>query len=87
MIRLLAHPLSRQQVVSLAQSSCVSPVKLTDVTRGGGGEKGAEETNHTTARKSDPLYIILNSLVNGRVSTGPVWHEVPRVEDDGGEHE
>ncbi len=40
MIRLLAHPLplptSRQQIVSLFQYSCVSPVEPTDG-RGGGG--------------------------------------------------
>jgi hypothetical protein len=59
MNRLLAHPLnllSRQQVVSLSQSSCVStPVELTD---GRGGEGVGEEQNHTIARKPGPLYII-----------------------------
>ncbi len=55
-IRLLAYPhplLSRQQVVSLSKSSCVSPVELTDG-RGGGGGVG-EEPNYTTARKPGPL--------------------------------
>jgi hypothetical protein len=37
MIWLLHHPFSRQKVVSLSQSSCVSPVELTD--RRGGGAK------------------------------------------------
>ncbi len=35
MMWLLAHPLPRQQVVSLSPSSCVSPVQLTCVTGGG----------------------------------------------------
>jgi hypothetical protein len=38
-IRLLAHPLSRLQVAFLSQSSCVSPVELTDGKRKGAGEK------------------------------------------------
>jgi hypothetical protein len=37
MIRLLAHLFSRQHVVSLSQSSCVSSVELTD-----SGEEGME---------------------------------------------
>jgi hypothetical protein len=53
-------PLSSQEVVSLSQSSCVSPIELTDGRRGGGGSK---EPNHTAARKSGPLYIIQYSLV------------------------
>jgi hypothetical protein len=40
--------LSRVQVVSLSQSSCVSPLELTD----GREEEGlGEEPNHTTVRK------------------------------------
>jgi hypothetical protein len=39
--------LSRQQVVSLSQSSCVSPVELTD---GRGGEGVGEEPNHSKLR-------------------------------------
>jgi hypothetical protein len=57
MNRLLAHPLkllSRQQVVSLSQSSCVStPVGFTDGREMRDGE--GEEPNHTTARKPGPL--------------------------------
>jgi hypothetical protein len=45
-------PPSCQQVASLSQSSCVSPVELTDGIAGGGEEK---EPNHTTARKPGPL--------------------------------
>jgi hypothetical protein len=45
--------------VSLSQSSCVSPVELTD---GRGGEEEDEEANHTTARKPGPLQIIQYSL-------------------------
>jgi hypothetical protein len=45
-------PRSSQQVVSLSQPSCVSPVELTD---GGGGEGVEEETNHTSTRKPGPL--------------------------------
>jgi hypothetical protein len=41
--------LSCQQVASLAQSSCVSPVELTD------GRGGREEPNRTTANKLDLL--------------------------------
>ncbi len=46
-------PLSRQQVVSLPQSSCVSPVEQPDGKKEGMGE----EPNHTTARKPGPLTI------------------------------
>ncbi len=35
-IRFLSHPLSRQQVLSLSQSSCESPVELTHGRKGGG---------------------------------------------------
>jgi hypothetical protein len=44
--------LSRQKVVYLSQSSCLSPVELTD--RNGGDGEG-EEPNHTTMRKPGPL--------------------------------
>jgi hypothetical protein len=38
----LLHPLSRQQIVSLSQVSCVSPFELTDGRGGrGGGGRGA----------------------------------------------
>ncbi len=37
----ISSPLSHQQVASLSQSSCVSPVQLTDG-RGGGGGRGAD---------------------------------------------
>jgi hypothetical protein len=54
-------PPSCQQVVSLSQSSCVSPVELNN-----GGEEGKgrvdEEPNHTTAKKPGPLLIIQYSL-------------------------
>jgi hypothetical protein len=36
--------LSRQQVVSLSQSSCASPVELTDGRRGGGGGWGGAKS-------------------------------------------
>ncbi len=49
-------PLSHQQVVSVSQSSFVSPVQLTDWLGGGGGEGGGEEP------KSGSLYIIQYSL-------------------------
>ncbi len=51
--RPLPSPLSRQQVDSLSQFSCVSPVELTD---GGVGEGVGEEPNHTTAKKLGPRY-------------------------------
>jgi hypothetical protein len=58
-IRLLTHPLStlsRQQIVSLSQSSCVSPVAFTDGRRGEGVsgaksydcEKAFPFINHST---------------------------------------
>ncbi len=58
-IRLLTHPLStlsRQQIVSLSQSSCVSPVAFTDGRRGEGVsgaksydcEKAFDFINHST---------------------------------------
>ncbi len=54
-------PLSRRKVVSLSQSSCVSPVVLTHGK--GGWEKVGEEPNHTTARKPGLLSIIQYSLM------------------------
>jgi hypothetical protein len=62
MIWLLAHPLTpvtRQQVVSLSQSSCVSLVELTD---GKGGGRVGEEPNHRIARMPGPLCNIQYSL-------------------------
>jgi hypothetical protein len=57
MIRLLAHhlpSLSRQQIVSLSQSSCVSLVELK--LTGEGREEGiGEQPNHMTVRKPGPL--------------------------------
>jgi hypothetical protein len=46
------RPPFRQQVASLSQSSCLSPVELTD---GRGGEEVGEEPNKTKARKPGPL--------------------------------
>jgi hypothetical protein len=61
MIRLLAHslPHSRQQLVSLSQSSYVSPVELTDWGVG-------EQPNHTTVRKAWPSlnYSILSKAAD-----------------------
>jgi len=53
------HPLIRQQVVSLSQSSCVPSVELTDRR---GGQRVEEEPNHTPARKPDSLQRIQYSL-------------------------
>ncbi len=50
-------PVSRQQLVSLSQSFCVSPVDLTQEggPRGGECDEGmGEEQNHKTARKPGP---------------------------------
>jgi hypothetical protein len=58
--------LSLQQIVSLSQSSRVSPVQLTDGRRGGGGEGVGVEPNHATARTSEPLQIIQYSLGQGK---------------------
>ncbi len=46
-------PLSRQQVVSLSQSLCVSPIELTDWRSGDGGR--GKKPNRTAARKPGPL--------------------------------
>jgi hypothetical protein len=59
---LLAHPLPRlrQQVVSLSQSSCVSPVELTGG-RGGGGERGVGDVRRAKSydrEKALPSIII-----------------------------
>ncbi len=54
-------PLSRQQVISFSQSSCVSPVELTD-RRGGKGVHG-QEPNHKTARKPGPINHSILSAV------------------------
>ncbi len=56
-----AYPLlSRQQLASLSESSCVSPVKLTDGR--GMGEEGVFEVLHTTTRKPGPLLFSQYSL-------------------------
>ncbi len=55
-----SHPLFRQQIVYLSQSSCVSPVRLNDGR--GVGRGWAFEPNHTTARKLEPLKIVQSSL-------------------------
>jgi len=59
MIWLLPHlsPLSLQQVVSLSQYSCVSPVEHTGGRR---GEDVGEEPNHKMARKPG-LYESFNT--------------------------
>ncbi len=44
------YPPSREKIVSLSQSSRVSPTELTDGRRGRGWERRGEETYHTTAR-------------------------------------
>jgi hypothetical protein len=45
-------PLSLHQVISLSESSCMSPFELTDRK---GGRRAGEEPNQTTARKPGPL--------------------------------
>jgi hypothetical protein len=53
MVRLLApSPLSREQVVSLSQSSCVSPAELTE--RVGAGGVLEVEPNHCDREKVWP---------------------------------
>jgi hypothetical protein len=49
-------PLSRQQVISLYQSSCVSPVQLTD---GRGGGRGGGRSQIIQSRGSLALYQII----------------------------
>jgi hypothetical protein len=61
MVLLLPHPLSRQQVVSVSQSSFVSPVDLRDG-RGGGGV--GEELNYTKGEKAW-------SSINHSICSGP----------------
>ncbi len=56
LIWLLTSPHSRQHVVFLSLSSCVSPVKRTD------GKGVGDEPNYSTARKPGGLYIIQYSL-------------------------
>ncbi len=63
LIRLLAHPhppLSRQQVVSLSQSSCVSPVELTDGERG--ESRGWARSQIIRPRESLALYKSFRTL-------------------------
>ncbi len=78
MIRLQAHPLpppvSRQQVASLSQSSCLSPVEL-------GGKRVGVEPNHATTRKPKSF----NTLWSWRccVSSGSL-HGDPRHSHRGG---
>jgi hypothetical protein len=62
--------LSRQHAVSLLQSSCVLPVRLTDGERGREGV--GEEPNHTTARKPGPLlnHSLLSTVIRAKRSLG-----------------
>ncbi len=55
----LSPPRSRQQVVSLSKSSCVSLVSLM---KGEGAEGVGVELNNTTARKPGPLQKVQYSL-------------------------
>jgi hypothetical protein len=55
---------SQYQVVSLSQSSALSPVEITNVWWGGG------EPNHTMTRKPGPLYISHYSLPSTIL---PIW--------------
>jgi hypothetical protein len=69
MIRLLAHPLpslSWQQVVSVSQSPCVSPVELTD---GRGGEGVCGGSQIIRPRESLALYKSLYTLHTGYGNT------------------
>jgi hypothetical protein len=79
MIRLLPHlsTLSRQQVVSLSQSSCVSSVELTDGRGGGGGavkscdgEKAFYSTNHPILSYTVYYFRWLLSIV---LALGKPW--------------
>ncbi len=69
MIWLLPHPrpLPRQQVVSLSQSYCGSPVELTDGRRGGAksydGEKAWSPINHSILSHTDPSFSIVQWLI------------------------
>jgi hypothetical protein len=69
---LLLHPfhqhLYRQQVVPLSQSSCVSPVELTN---GRGGEGEGKKSQIIRRRESLVLYIsIYHSILSGRGGPG-----------------
>jgi hypothetical protein len=55
-----SHASKLSDVVSLSQSSCVSPVELSN---GRGGERGVRGANHTTTRQPDLLKITQYSLV------------------------
>ncbi len=81
MIWLLPYPLplSREQVVSLSPSSCVSPVELTD---GGRGRGAGEEPNHMTARK--PGSSINRSTLHTQVSHPGVLKTHPERLERGG---
>ncbi len=56
------NPHSHQQVVSLSQSSCVSPVEHIEGRGGIGGVRGAKSPNLMTARESLVLYKSFNTL-------------------------
>jgi len=68
---LLYSPPHPQEVASLSQSSCVSPIELTE-----GRKRVGEEPNHTTTRKPGPLQIIQSSLgwENGRECGGALQY-------------
>ncbi len=69
-------PLSRQQVVSLYQSFCLSPVELTDERR---GERGGRRVKSYDARESLGLYKSFNTLwVRGGGRWLPEWGNVWR---------
>jgi hypothetical protein len=76
-------PLSRQQLVSLSQSSCVPSVKLIDGREGGDGV--GEEPYHTTASK--PWPSINHSILSGLQFLAPSssWARVRDVRGQRGE--
>ncbi len=72
-------PLSRQQVASLSQSSCVSPVELAD---GREGEGVGVEPNHIPKRKPGPLKIVQYGTLFPNLMTerggGWAWSQIIR---------
>jgi hypothetical protein len=76
MIRLLAHHLSRQQVISLSQSSCVSPVWLNDGKGGRGAksyDRGKTWPSITLSTLSVPVLRFWIRILFNQLDPDPHW--------------
>ncbi len=71
-----SHPLSRQQVNSLSQSFCVSPVELIDRGEGGGGRSQIIRPRESLVLHTPQIHTVRNLSIwsNSLTLVSTVWH-------------